>query len=119
MSEMAHAGEHHGKAVLVGSGDDFGVAQAPAGLNDRFRACFRDDIESIAERKKRVGGHYRVSKCEAGVLRLDRGDASGIDTAHLPGAHAEGHAILAEHNGIGLDEFRYAPGKQQILQLLI
>ena len=32
--EVAHAGEHHGHAVLVGRGDDFIVALAAAGLHD-------------------------------------------------------------------------------------
>mgnify|MGYP000887707102 CR=1 FL=1 len=36
----------------------------------------------------------------AGVLRLDRGDARGVDPAHLAGADADGHAVPAVDDGV-------------------
>ena len=53
------------------------------------------------------------------MLRFDGGDARRVDTAHLPGTHAYCLAIGGVNDGIGLDEFRYFPGEQQVLHLLI
>src|SRR5207244_105746 len=49
--EVAHAGEHHRHAVLVGGRDDFVVALAAAGLHDGLAAVLGRDVDAIAERE--------------------------------------------------------------------
>ena len=62
MPEMPAAGEHHRHAVFVGGGDDFRVANRPAGLDDRGRAGGGDRVEAVAEREERVGRGDRLLK---------------------------------------------------------
>src|SRR5689334_25415904 len=49
--EVAHAGEDHRHAVLVGGGDDFVVALAAAGLNDGLDAVLRGGVDAVTERE--------------------------------------------------------------------
>ena len=51
------------------------------------------------------------------VGRLHRGDASGVDAAHLSRADADGGALAREHDRVRFDELADAPGEQQIRQL--
>jgi len=46
-------------AALIGRGDDFSIAHAAAGLDDRDRAVVRDDIETVTKREERVGRDHR------------------------------------------------------------
>ena len=59
VAKMPDAGKHHRHAALIGRGDDFSIAHAAAGLDDRDRAVVRDDIETVAKRKERVGRDHR------------------------------------------------------------
>src|ERR1700687_3151454 len=59
VAKVPHAGKHHRQTALVGRGDDFGIAHASAGLDDRDRAGVRDDIEAVTKRKERVGSNDR------------------------------------------------------------
>ena len=52
------------------------------------------------------------------MLGLDGRNAGRIEAAHLAGAHAHRHAVLAKHDGVALDELGHVPGKQHVLQLL-
>src|SRR5205814_4224375 len=52
VTEVAHAGEHHGDAVLVGRGNHLVVAHAAAGLDHRFRAGLGERVEAITEREE-------------------------------------------------------------------
>src|ERR1700739_4717620 len=88
MSEVPHAGEHHRDAVLIGRGNHLRVVHAAARLDHAARACLDDRIERIPEREEGIGRGARAGEREARVARLDRGDASGIDAAHLAGADA-------------------------------
>ena len=54
MSKMAPAGEDHGDAVFVCGGNDFGIAQRPARLNDGRGAGLRDRVQPVAKRKERI-----------------------------------------------------------------
>src|SRR6185503_12107434 len=117
VSEVAHAGEHHGRAALVRRGDDFGVAYAAAGLDDRRRARFEDDIDAVAEREEGVGRGHRPCERQASRLSLHRGEARAVDAAHLPGADAERHAVAAEDDRIRLHELRHGPGEAQVGEL--
>ena len=52
-----------------------------------------------------------------GILRLARGDARGIDAAHLAGADADGGAVLGIDDGVRLHVLGDAEGKAQIGEL--
>src|SRR3954454_8332088 len=107
--EVAHAGENHGDAMLVGRCDHLVVAHAAAWLDDCSGASFYNHIEDVAEREEGVGGHHRPGQLEASVVCLDRGDAGAVDSAHLSGAHGERSACAAEHDSVRLDELGDAP----------
>src|SRR2546423_1232488 len=104
-------------AALVGGGDHLVVARAAAGLDPRGRARIDHDIEAVAKGKEGIGGHRRALQLETGRLRLHGGDARAVDPAHLAGADAEGHALAREHDGVGLDELRHAPGELEVRPL--
>src|SRR6202158_3971865 len=59
VAKVPHAGKHHRQTALVGRGDDFSIAHAAAGLDDRDRAGVRDDIEAVPKREERVGSNHR------------------------------------------------------------
>ena len=56
VAKVAHAGEHHGDAVLIGGRDDFRIALRAARLNDRVDAELGQGVESVAKRKEGIGG---------------------------------------------------------------
>ena len=87
-------------------------------MDDAGRARVDDDVEAVAEREEGVRRHDGARQRQAGVLRLDGSDAGRVDAAHLAGAHAQGHVIAAEDDGVRLDEFRHFPGEHQVGQLL-
>ena len=47
VAEVAHAGEHHGDAVLVGSGKHFFVTHGATRLDDGLNTCFSDFFHVI------------------------------------------------------------------------
>src|SRR5688572_18799962 len=114
VTEVAHAGEDHRHAMLVGRRDDLVVALAAAGLHDGLDAVFGGDIDAVAEREEGVRGHGAALYGQAFVLRLERRDARGIDARHLPGAHADRHAFLREHDGVRLHVLAHAPREPQV-----
>jgi hypothetical protein len=111
---MAEAGEYHGQVLLVGGGDHFRIAHRAAGLDHRRGAGLGQHVEAVAEGEEGVRCRHRADHGEAVVLGLDRGDARRIDAAHLAGADADGHAVLAIDDGVRLDVLGDAPGEQQV-----
>ena len=66
--EVPLAGEDHGEPALVRRGDDLGVADAAAGLDDGGRARLGDHVEAVAEREERIrrrdrAGESRARRC--------------------------------------------------------
>ncbi len=53
------------------------------------------------------------------MLGLDRGDARGVDAAHLAGTDAHCLAVLGVDDGIGLDELGHLPGEYQVVNFLL
>src|SRR5574343_148575 len=49
MAEVAHAGQHHGDAVLVGGGEHFFVAHRAPRMDDGLDALFGDHVDAVAE----------------------------------------------------------------------
>ena len=114
MPEVAHAGEDHGDAAFVGGGDDFGVADGAAGLDDAGCAGVGQHVQAVAEREEGVAGGCGAGQAQAGVLRFDAGDAGRVQAAHLACADADGHAVLAEDDGVAFDVLGHLPGKEQV-----
>ena len=54
MAEMAHSGEQHCQARLVGGGDHLVVADRAAGLDHRGRSGFDGGQQSVGEGEKGV-----------------------------------------------------------------
>src|SRR5690349_17539051 len=118
MPEMAHAGEHHRNAALVGRRDHLVVAYAAAGLDDRDRAVIGNDVEAVAKGKERIGRHHRAGKRQLRVPRLDGREARRVDATHLARADAECTERLAIDDRVRLDEPRDSPGEEQVGDLL-
>src|SRR6185437_8290194 len=77
--EVAHAGEDHGDAGLVGGGDHFIVAQRAARLNDRGGAGGHGGFETIGKGKERI-------RCDDRTLRRAGREAGGASRfLGLPG----------------------------------
>ena len=87
-------------------------------MNHAGRARIDHHVEAVTEREERVRRHDRTGQGQAGVLRLDRGDAGRVDAAHLAGAHAQGHVVATEDDGVRFDILGHAPREHQVLQLL-
>ena len=116
---MAHAGKHHGNAGFVGSGDHFLVAHRATRLDHGADTGLRRVVDAVTEGEEGVGCHDCTLHLQTGVLGLDRGDARGVDAAHLPGADADGLAVLGVDDGVGLDELGHLPGEHQVVDFLL
>src|SRR5207248_579861 len=66
VAEVAHAGEHHGDAALVGRGDHLVVTHAAARLYHRRGARFGERFEAVTERKEGVRGDGAACERQAG-----------------------------------------------------
>ena len=95
MAEVAHAGQHHRDAALVGGCDDLVVTHRAARLDHACGAGIDDHVEAIAERKERVARHGRTAQRQAGVLGLDAGDAGRI-AAEKSAGRARGGACASD-----------------------
>src|SRR4051812_19430968 len=109
MAEVTHAGEDHGNSMLIRRGNDFGILLRTTRLDDRADSIFRSDVEAVAEREERIGGHDGAGDFQLLVRGFDCCDAGGIDAAHLPGADTDGHAIVSENDGVRFHELAHAP----------
>ena len=112
MSKVPHSGQHHGDVVFIGGVDDFLIAHRATGMDDRGDASRCCCVDTVAERKKGVGGHYRARHDQTFVGGLDAGYLGRLDPAHLSRANTDGLAMFAVDDGIRLDEFRHFPHEQ-------
>src|SRR3546814_2812178 len=119
VTEVAHAGDYHGDAGLVGCGDHFAVTHRTTRLDHRSDADLGRVVDAVAEREERSGGHDRALYLQTGVFSLDRGDAGRVHAAHLAGADADGLAVLGIDDGVGLDVLGDFPGEDQIVDFLL
>ena len=66
MPEVAHAGEQHREAGLVGGGDHLVVADRAARLDDRGRAGFGRGEQAVGEREEGVRRDRRADRARLG-----------------------------------------------------
>ena len=118
MAEVAHAGEHHGHAALVGGVDHFLVAHRAAGLGHAGCARIDHHVQAVAEGEEGIAGDHGVLQRELGRFGLDAGNAGRVQARHLACAHAHGHAALAEADGVALDLRGHLPGSKHGLHFL-
>src|SRR5215469_12233275 len=114
MPEMPDSGEDHGQAEPVRSGDYVFILDGPAGLDDRRRAGGSNSFEPIREWKECIGGGDRSFKWKHSFLRAK---TSGINTAHLACADADGLSLTRVDDGVGFDMLRDPPGEDEAAQL--
>ena len=120
MPEMPDAGEHHGDAGRVGGGDHLVVAHRAARLDHGRRARFDRRSSPSAKGKNASDATTEPlvaapsARPPAALLGLARGDARGIDPAHLAGADADRRAVPGVDDGVRLDVLGDAEGEAQI-----
>ena len=97
MPEMPRAGNTMAMLCLSAASITFLSRIGSARLNDRRCAGLDCDQKTIGEREERIGRDHRTFGQRTfelhlfrGIFRLARGDACGIDAAHLAGADADG-----------------------------
>jgi len=115
--EMAHSGEDHGKASVVGGLDDVIVLEGPAGLDNRCGACLCRREKAIGEGEEGVAGHGHrraLGRGEAEFGHAKGGDARGIAAVHLPGTDADGAAIHGIDDGVGFNMFTDLEGEKHV-----
>src|ERR1700680_155143 len=117
VAKVAHSGEHHRDAVLVGRGDDFRIAFRAARLNHRCDPEFGDGVEPVAKREEGIGCDARGLQVQARILGLERGDFTAVHPAHLSGPDAHRRLVLDADDGVGLDIFLKPPRENQIIEL--
>src|SRR6267142_5926632 len=110
MLEVANAGEYHREIVLIGCGNDFGIANRSAGLNDSGDAMFCSFIDAISKRKESVRCEHRALDWEwcAHSAKLH-----GIDARHLASADTNRLTLACIYDRVRLRMFTNSPGKQQ------
>src|SRR5690606_19829741 len=85
VAEVAHSGDDHGDAMLVGGLDHLIVAHGAARLDHRRCACLDSRQQTVSEGEERVGSDHaalrqRLGKTSSlgGVLCLAGCDAGGV-----------------------------------------
>src|SRR5690554_149519 len=114
---MAHAGEDHGNAMLVGGVDHFLVAHGTVRLDHCGDTGSGGGIDAVAEREESIGGHHGTLHFQVFVCRLVTGNLRTVDAAHLSCAHTDGAARPGVDDGVGFHVLGYLPGEQQVVQL--
>ena len=69
MEKMTLAGQYHDQAQLIGSGDDFGVADGATGLDDTAHASGSDRFQTIPEWKEGIAGPRPPPSARPSALR--------------------------------------------------
>ena len=84
----------------------------------QFSFNMQMSILMLAKRVLNAGGSK--DKSHLGLLRsLLQRDLCTLDSVGLPTAHAQKAPVLGHGDGIALHVLHYAPGKAQVLQLLL
>ena len=71
---------------------------------------------SMLSRKGKKASDASTAPRDA-LAGLAHGQVDRIDPAHLPGADADHHAALGQHDGVALDVLAHQPGEAQVGQL--
>src|SRR6266436_4456464 len=115
--KMAHAGEHHRHAMLIGGRDDLRIALAAARLDHGADAIAGGHVEVVAKGQERIRGHDRAGHRELFIRGLHRGESCRVHAAHLTCTDADGGAGAREHDGVGFHELAHRPGEPQVCEL--
>src|SRR5690554_1670822 len=118
VTEMAHASEDHGQAMLVGGIDHFLIAHGATRLVHCGDTGCCGGIDAITEGEEGIGRHHGARYLQTFVRSLDAGDLGGVDAAHLAGADTDGLTVLGIDDGVGFDVLGHFPAEQQITNLL-
>src|SRR5690554_4103376 len=114
---MAHAGEDHGNAMLVGGVDHFLVAHGTARLDHCGDTGSGGGIDAVAEREESIGGHHRTLHFQIFIGGFDTGNLRAVNAAHLAGTDTDGAARPGVDDGVGFHVLGHFPGEQQVVQL--
>jgi len=121
MPEMPVPGEYHRQARFISGLDHFIITHRAARLNDGCRTRFGGGEQTIREGEESVRGNHRAfgerfrQTCSLRRFRcFPRGNARGIDAAHLPCAHTHRRAILGIDNRIRLHVFGDTEGEAHV-----
>src|SRR4029077_161641 len=78
VAEMAHAGEHHGHAMLIGGRDELRIALAAPRLEHGADAIPGGHVEVVAKRQERIRGHDRAGHRELFIRGLHRRESCRV-----------------------------------------
>src|ERR1043166_2122195 len=116
MPEMTPPREHHRDAALIGCREPFLIPHRASRLHDRGRTRIGDRIETVAERKERVGGNDgSPERITADRLGLHPRNLCRIDAAHLARADRQRAIRCAEDDRVRLDVRTDTPREPQRL----
>ena len=80
----------------------------PPGWMTAVAPALRDLVDAVAEREEGVGGDHRARGRE---LRLQGGEARGVDAAHLARAHADRLPAVRVDDRVRLHVLAHGPGE--------
>jgi hypothetical protein len=118
MTEMAHAGKHHGDAGFIGGIDHVLVAHGSTRLTTAVAPASIADSSPSANGKK--ASEATTLPLVSGAVQpqhfgrvdgLACSDPGGINPAHLPRADADGGAVERIDDGVRLDMLGHPEGK--------
>src|SRR5215469_803166 len=127
MPEMPNPGEHHGKAAIIGGGDDLCVPYRATWLDDGRGACIGRREQTIYKGKKGIGSYGGASQRATavfigrsrGFFRFPNGEPHAVDPAHLSCADANGCTVLPEDNRVRAHMLGHAHREDHIGSLML
>ena len=110
MPKVAHAGEDHRQAGRIRRRDHVRVVDRASRLDHGLGPRLGRGDQRVRERDEGVGRRHRAHRTALlfargprGVGGLERGDARGVEPAHLARADADRGAVLGIDDGVGFD----------------
>ena len=110
MAEVPDAGEDHGQTQTVGGGNDFGIFDGAAGLNES-----RGAVTAASSRPSGKGKNASEATTLPSERRAFSADFDGIDAAHLARADGDDLAGAGVDDGIRFHVLGDFPGELECL----
>ena len=116
MAEVAPRRDEHRSARVLDGGEDLGVTEGAAGLDDRGHAGLEQERGPVRKREERVRGRDGAAGAGGRVQPLCFRDrlAAGVDAAHLPRAEPDELPVADEDDGVRDDAPDQPPGEIQV-----